>query len=142
MEPSVSVPIAKAHSPAAVAEADPALDPLDPSLRFQGLRVRPPYQMSLYANAPTVVLPSSTAPAARSLRTSVASYSGTRSRYGSAPQPVTVPFVSNKSLSPYGIPCSGPRLTPARSSASAASASARARPWVTIAKHSSFGPRD
>jgi hypothetical protein len=47
MEPSVSVPMAKAQSPAAVAEADPALDPLDPSSVFQGFRVRPPYQMSL-----------------------------------------------------------------------------------------------
>jgi hypothetical protein len=47
MEPSVSVPIAKAHRPAAVAEADPAEDPLDPSFRFHGLRVRPPYQTSL-----------------------------------------------------------------------------------------------
>src|SRR3984957_15528157 len=42
-----SVPIEKAHSPAAGAEADPALDPLAPSLRFQGLRVQPPYQRSL-----------------------------------------------------------------------------------------------
>src|SRR5260370_34075444 len=47
MDPSVSVPIEKAHSPAAVAEADPALEPLEPSLRFHGLRVRPPYQISL-----------------------------------------------------------------------------------------------
>lgn len=46
MEPSVSVPIENPHSPAAVAEADPALEPLDPSFRFHGLRVRPPYQMS------------------------------------------------------------------------------------------------
>src|ERR1700722_19694399 len=36
IDPSVSVPI-----------PDPALDPLEPSLRFQGLRVQPPYQMSL-----------------------------------------------------------------------------------------------
>ena len=47
MEPSVSVPMEKAQRPAAVAEAEPALEPLEPSLRFQGLRVRPPYQMSL-----------------------------------------------------------------------------------------------
>ena len=47
IDPSVSVPIAKPHSPAAVAEADPALDPLAPSSRFHGLRVCPPYQMSL-----------------------------------------------------------------------------------------------
>ena len=47
MDPSVSVPMAKAQSPAAVAEAEPALDPLDPSFRFHGFRVRPPYQISL-----------------------------------------------------------------------------------------------
>ena len=47
IEPSVSVPIAKAQSAAAVALADPALDPLEPSFRFQGLRVTPPYQISL-----------------------------------------------------------------------------------------------
>src|SRR3974390_2827778 len=45
IDPSVSLPIEKAQSPAAVAEADPALDPLEPSLRFQGLRVQPPYHM-------------------------------------------------------------------------------------------------
>ena len=47
IEPRVSVPIENAQRPAAVAEADPALEPLDPSFTFQGLRVRPPYQMSL-----------------------------------------------------------------------------------------------
>src|SRR5262252_2244904 len=31
MDPSVSVPIAKAHRPIAVADADPALEPLAPS---------------------------------------------------------------------------------------------------------------
>jgi hypothetical protein len=47
IDPSVSVPIEKPQSPAAVAAADPALEPLDLSLRFQGLRVKPPYQTSL-----------------------------------------------------------------------------------------------
>ena len=46
MEPRVSVPIEKAQSPAAVAEAEPALDPLDPSSMFHGLRVFPPNQTS------------------------------------------------------------------------------------------------
>src|SRR5271166_2952124 len=50
MEPNVSVPIANAASPAAVAAAEPALDPRDPSSVFQGLRVWPPYQMSPKAN--------------------------------------------------------------------------------------------
>ena len=47
IEPSVSVPMAKAQRPAAVAEPEPALEPLDPSSVLNGLRVRPPYQMSL-----------------------------------------------------------------------------------------------
>ena len=46
MDPRVSVPIEKAQSPAAVADAEPALDPLDPSSTFQGFRVLPPNQMS------------------------------------------------------------------------------------------------
>jgi len=46
IEPSVSVPIANAQSPATVAEAEPALEPLEPSFRFQGLRVLPANQMS------------------------------------------------------------------------------------------------
>src|SRR5580698_9343525 len=44
IEPSVSEPIANAVSPAAVAEAEPALEPREPSSVFQGLRVVPPYQ--------------------------------------------------------------------------------------------------
>jgi hypothetical protein len=46
MEPSVSVPRLKPTNPAAVAEPEPALEPLEPSARFHGLRVTPPYQMS------------------------------------------------------------------------------------------------
>ena len=46
IEPSVSVPIENPQSPAAVAEAEPALDPLDPSFRLNGFRVLPPNQMS------------------------------------------------------------------------------------------------
>jgi hypothetical protein len=65
IEPSVSVPMANPHSPAAVVAAGPALDPFDPSFKFHGLRVRPPYQISLYASALTLVLPSNTAPPAR-----------------------------------------------------------------------------
>ena len=76
IEPKVSVPIAKLHKPAAVAEADPALEPLLPSFKFQGFFVRPPYQISLYASAPTAVFPSNTAPAARRRFTISASSKG------------------------------------------------------------------
>src|SRR5205823_14015392 len=46
IEPSVSVPMPKPMQPAAVATAEPALDPDEPRLGFQGLFVRPPCQMS------------------------------------------------------------------------------------------------
>src|ERR1051325_220756 len=46
MDPSVSEPMANATQPAAVAEADPADEPLDPCLVFQGLRVMPPNHLS------------------------------------------------------------------------------------------------
>ena len=46
IDPRVSVPMLNPTRPAAVAEPDPAEEPLDPSARFHGLRVTPPYQMS------------------------------------------------------------------------------------------------
>ncbi len=46
MEPSVSLPMEKATSPAAVADAGPAEEPLEPWSVFQGLRVMPPNQTS------------------------------------------------------------------------------------------------
>src|SRR6185437_654047 len=64
MEPSVSEPIAKATHPAAVAEADPAEDPLEPCCGFQGLRVMPPNHLSPIASAPSVSFATRTAPAA------------------------------------------------------------------------------
>src|SRR5271163_3284772 len=56
IDPSVSVPMAKPTQPAAVADAEPALEPLDPCFGFQGLRVRAPNQRSPWASAPSVVL--------------------------------------------------------------------------------------
>ena len=46
IEPSVSVPIENAHKPAAVALADPALEPLEPSFTFQGFFVFCPNHIS------------------------------------------------------------------------------------------------
>src|SRR6266850_4666369 len=63
MEPSVSEPMANATHPAAVADADPAEEPLDPWSSFQGLRVMPPNHTSPWANAPSDSLAMSTAPA-------------------------------------------------------------------------------
>src|SRR4029077_8211186 len=75
MDPSVSLPTLKTTQPAAVADAGPADDPLDPCAGLQGLRVLPPYHSSPIASAPSVSFATSTAPAASSLRTTVASSS-------------------------------------------------------------------
>src|SRR5579862_5945680 len=75
MDPSVSDPMAKATHPAATALAEPADDPLEPWLGFHGLRVRPPNHLSPMASAPSVNLATSTAPAASSRLTTVASSS-------------------------------------------------------------------
>src|SRR5256885_732235 len=75
MEPKVSEPMLKATHPAAVAEAGPADDPLEPCAGFQGLRVRPPNHLSPCASAPSVSLATSTAPALSSRWTTVASSS-------------------------------------------------------------------
>ena len=100
IEPSVSVPIANGTHPAATADALPALEPDEPCSMFHGLRQVPPNQMSPYASAPTAVFATSTAPASRSRSTTTASPVGTRSRHGSAPQVVRIPFVSKRSLRP------------------------------------------
>src|SRR3954471_20504153 len=52
MDPCVSGPIAKPPSPAAVALAGPADDPLDPCSGHHGLRVTPPNQLSPCASSP------------------------------------------------------------------------------------------
>src|ERR1700687_5482033 len=66
MEPRVSEPIANATQPAAVADAEPAEEPLEPCSAFQGFRVIPPNHLSPCASAPNVSLATGTAPAASS----------------------------------------------------------------------------
>src|SRR5271168_4039270 len=72
IDPSGSEPMLKATHPAAVAEAGPADDPLDPCPEFQGLRVTPPNQLSPRAKAPSVSFATSTAPASSNRSTTVA----------------------------------------------------------------------
>ena len=67
------MPIANATHPAAVADDDPAEDPLDPCAGSHGLFVRPPNHMSPCASSPVVSFASSTAPASRSISTTLAS---------------------------------------------------------------------
>ena len=80
IEPRVSVPMANPTSPAAVAEPDPAEEPLDPCSVFHGLRVRPPNQRSPCASAPMLNLATSTAPASVNFEYTVASSAISRSR--------------------------------------------------------------
>ena len=63
IEPSVSEPTAKPTQPAAVALAEPADDPLEPSSAGRhGFRVIPPYHLSPSASAPNESFATSTAP--------------------------------------------------------------------------------
>src|ERR671913_1269084 len=73
IDPLVSVPIPKAMHPAAVADAGPADDPLDPCVGSHGLFVCPPNQLSPPASSPVVTLAINTAPASRSWSTTLAS---------------------------------------------------------------------
>ena len=72
IDPKVSVPIEKATNPAAVDEADPAEDPLEPCSKFHGFLVLPPYQTSPHASAPMVNFATRTAPASSNFFTTVA----------------------------------------------------------------------
>ena len=74
-EANVSVPIANPTQPAAVADDGPADDPLDPTVGSHGLFVCPPNQLSPDASSPVVSLAIKTAPASRSISTTLASYS-------------------------------------------------------------------
>jgi len=85
MLPPVSLPIANATSPAAVAAAGPALDPEDASSSSHGFIVWPPNQMSFSANAPRLNFATNTAPASCRRFTTTAFSEGTRFCKGSAP---------------------------------------------------------
>ncbi len=73
IDPLVSLPMAKATPPAAVADDGPADEPLEPWVGSHGLFVWPPNQLSPEASSPVVSLAISTAPAARSISTRLAS---------------------------------------------------------------------
>src|SRR5580765_7501 len=97
IDPSVSDPMLKATHPAAVAEAGPAEEPLEPCPGFQGFRVTPPNQWSPCARAPSVNFATRTAPAASRRFTTVASSSMIWFSNPPAPHVVLKPFVASKS---------------------------------------------
>src|SRR5712672_800816 len=139
IDPSVSEPMLKATQPAAVADAGPAEDPLEPCAGFQGLRVLPPNHTSPCASAPSVNFATSTAPASSRRFTTVASSSIIWLSNPPAPHVVRMPFVASKSLAPHGKPCSDPRYFPAAISASACLACASARSSVSVTTNFSAG---
>src|SRR5918996_2375314 len=73
IEPLVSVPMPNATHPAAVADDGPAEEPLEPCDKFHGFFVCPPNHWSPLASSPVVSLAIRTAPASRSISTTLAS---------------------------------------------------------------------
>ena len=122
MLPPESLPSARSDAPAATTAAAPEDEPPGARVASRGLTVRPCAGLS----ASAVVIPVTTAPAARKRATAVASRSGRRSRC-SADDPATGhPSTSIQSLTVIGTPSSG-RAVPARRRASLVVASARVR---------------
>src|SRR5690242_3115529 len=79
IEPPVSEPRAPRQASAASAAAEPPLEPPGMWSRFHGLQVG--LLTTPYANSWVTVLPTTTAPAARSRSTAAASRLGTRSAW-------------------------------------------------------------
>src|SRR5205814_7280390 len=129
IDPPVSDPSANVARPAATATADPPLDP--PGLRSgaQGLRVGPNAEFSFdepMANSSQFVLPTTTAPAASSRATAVASYGGTYCSRMRDEAVVRSPRVQRLSFSARGTPASGASRHRSKSrSSDSARASAR-----------------
>ena len=108
-EPLVWLPIAKGAMPAATAAAEPLDEPPGVRAGSCGLRVLPGVKQ---ANSVVTVLPSTTAPAARSRATIAASWSGRRPAWMTLPCSVGKSAVSTMSLTATGTPCSGPSALP------------------------------
>ncbi len=127
IDPSVSVPTATVAKLAAIAAADPELEPLVLRSSAYGFFVSPPRELQpeververKLAHSDRLVLPRITAPASRRRLTMKASRGGFAS--SSAMEPAVVCMrsaVAMLSLSSTGMPCSGPRSLPARRSRS------------------------
>src|SRR5450755_1978902 len=129
MEPPVSLPSAPAASPADTAAALPPLEPPAVRERSQGFRIGPNALFSPdepMANSSMLVLPTSTASAARRRATTVASYGGRQPASGVEPpvpsalrlvrsfeaQVVGASAVHRASLIAIGTPPSGPSVWP------------------------------
>src|SRR5207253_5276748 len=110
IDPPVSVPSAPGTKRAATAAADPPEEPPGVRSRSHGLRVGPYALFSVdepIANSSMFSFPTSTAPASRSLRTTVASYGGTYPCRMRDPAVVSTPSWQKMSLSARGTPSMG-----------------------------------
>ena len=128
IEPPPSVARPTAARPAATAAPLPPLEPPGDREVFHGLRVGPQPSLSVkpqIASSGSVVLPITTAPAARNLRTDSPSDRAGTSSKARVPNHVVVPSTSTLSLIATGTPSSGASSAPRRASAASASASAR-----------------
>src|SRR5262245_21592658 len=106
IEPPVCDASAPRHIPHATAAALPLLLPPGVRCRFHGFRVG---GGSKLANAVVTVLPINTAPACRNLSTTAQSRRATLLAQSLDPAAVGQSKTSNISLTPTGMPCSGPR---------------------------------
>src|SRR5699024_922784 len=108
-DPAPSEPSAAGTSPAATAAAEPPEEPPGVWPGFQGLRVVPNAAPSVNGHWPTsgvFVLPTTTAPAARNLRTTSASWPAA-GKSPAQPNAVGTPARSVSSLTAIGTPRSG-----------------------------------
>ena len=123
-EPLVCEPIAAGTTPAATAAADPIDEPPGVREGSQGFSAWPGV---MNASSAVTVFPSTIAPAASAALTAGHVTSGTRPANSALPFSVGIPAVSKMSLTPIGMPSSGPTVPPERRRSSEAVASRCAR---------------
>jgi hypothetical protein len=148
MEPAVSVPTARSVRLAATLAPEPELDPHAVRSSAYGFFTMPPralhpemeWLLRMFAHSLRLAFPSRTAPAARSLSTTTASFGWGASRSTTDPAVVFMRSpVSMLSFSTTGTPCSGPRTLPCLRSSSREAAIASASGFTSRIERSS-GP--
>ena len=116
IEPPPSDPVAMGTMPAAMAAAEPPEDPPGEWSRFHGFLVSPWRAFSVRVvqpNSGVLVLPTTTQPAWRSRATREESArAGLASSWRGEPCVVGRPAASSRSLTPIGMPASGPGSPP------------------------------